>query len=77
MLGYARGRNDLSKLKHLNSCQVIKAVNVEKVAGVPEGDINDLRDDEIDFNEHTQNNRAENQINSDISMVAFFLAIIY
>ena len=71
VLGHVRGRDDQLKLKHLNSGQVIKAVNVEKVVVVPEGDINDLRDDEIDFNEPAANNRIENQVNSDISKVAF------
>ena len=37
VLGHVRGRDDLLKLKHLNSGQVIKAVNVEKVVVVPEG----------------------------------------
>ena len=60
VLGHVRRRDDLLKLKHLNSGQVIKAVNVEKVVVV---DINDLQDDEIDFNEHTENNRTENQVN--------------
>ena len=71
MSGHVRGRDDLLKLKHLNSGQIIKAVNVEKVVVVPEGDINDLRGDEINFNEHMENNRTENQVNSDISKVAF------
>ena len=64
MLGHVRERDDVLKLKHLNSGQVIKAVNVEKVVVVPEGDINDLQDDEIDFCEHTEINRTENQSNS-------------
>ena len=55
----------------MNSGQVIKAVNVDKVVVVPEGNINDLQDDEIDFNEHTENNRTKNQVNSDISKVPF------
>ena len=71
VLGHVRGRDDLLKLKHLYSGQIFKAVNVEKVVVVPEGDINDLQDDEIDFSEHTENNRTENQVNSDISKVAF------
>ena len=60
MVGHVRGRDDLLKLGHLNSGQVIKAVNGEKVAVVPEGDINDLQHDKTDFNEHTENNRTEN-----------------
>ena len=72
MLGHVRGRDDLLKQKHLNSGQIIKAVNVEKLVVVLEGDINDLQDDEIDFNEHTENNRTNNQVNSDISKVAFY-----
>ena len=72
-LGHVRGRDDLLKLKHLNSGQIIKAVNVEKVVVVPEGDISDLQDDEIDVNEHTENNRTKHQVNSDISKVAFHL----
>ena len=71
MLSHVRGRDDLLKLKHLNGGQAIKAVNVEKVVVVPECDINDLQADEVDFNEHTENNRTEIQVNSDISKVAF------
>ena len=71
MLGHVRGRDDLLKLKHLNSSQVIKAVNVVKIVVFPESNINNLQDVEIDFNGHTENNRTENQVNSDISKVAF------
>ena len=46
-------------------------MNVEKVVVVPEGDVNDLQNDEIDFNEYTENNRNENQLNSDISKDCF------
>ena len=46
-------------------------MNVEKVVVVPEGDVNDLQNDEIDFNEYTENNRTENQLNSDISKDCF------
>ena len=46
-------------------------MNVEKVVVVSEGDIIDLRDEEIDFNEPAENNRTENQVNSDISEVGF------
>ena len=60
VLGHVRGRDGLLKLKHLNSGLVIKPVNVEKVVVVPEGDINDLQDDEIELKK-----------NSDISKVAF------
>ena len=70
VLGHVRGRDDLLNLKHLNSGEVIKAVSVEKVVVVSEGD-NYLRDDEIDFNEHTENSRSENQANSDISKITF------
>ena len=49
VLGHVRGRDGLLKLKHLNSGLVIKPVNVEKVVVVPEGDINDLQDDEIEL----------------------------
>ena len=77
VLGHVRGRHDLLKLKHLNSSQLSKAVNVEKVVVVPEDNINDLQDDKIDFNEHTENNRTEYHVNCDSKVAFHFLAYIY
>ena len=71
MLGNIRRRDDLLKLKHLNSDQVIEAMNVEKVVVVPKGDINDLQDDKIDLNKPAENDRTKTQVSSYKLKVAF------